>query len=348
MKKFLWATSIATLLFLPTNVQAGSIAVEASLAGGGPAVNGTNLVDIRIRYEPSDVDQYFGGVAFGLEFGGGVSASSGWIGSNDFFQDANSDFKQHWNKNTDSSGNLSDILVLAEDVVSKNRQYGVEGRPTDDRTFPPASGGDLGWPTLIGQVEVNWDGLDGFVRVVTGSDPSWTTFVDNGGGSFTALTETNPLQGNQLNFSSVAPADPTASISGTGTGDATLDYSGSANTGLSFDGNGTTFEITNLPGGDLALFLELDGVSDLGTLASDLTGGGVTASTDASNPFLPGANLSIIFAGDFSGTQFVTLADLGDGVTITGAAVPEPSTFVLTGLALVGMFGCGWRRRRSS
>ena len=134
----------------------------------------------------------------------------------------------------------------------------------------------------------------------------------------------------------------------------TLDGRGATLTGLDLDtAGGVTFEIINQPGeadGDLDLWLELTGIDDAGlnSLVDQLSGDGVTASRDASNPFLSGANLLLTFAGASSGDQYVTLSDLGDGVRIDGAAVPEPSTFVLTGLALLGMFGCGWRRRRSS
>ncbi len=209
--------ALAAILISVASVQAGSILVEASVAGGGSPVNGTNLIDVRISYEPTEaMNQYFGGVAFGLEFEGGVSAASGWIASGGVFQDAGGGFGVHWDKNTDRSGNLSDILVLAEDVESRDRQYGVEGRPTNDSNpaFPGGSG-DFGWPTLVGQIEVNWNGSPGSLRVVPGSDTTWTTFVDNGDDTFTALSETSVLEGNQLDFGAV-PEPSTMLLAGLG------------------------------------------------------------------------------------------------------------------------------------
>ena len=81
--------------------------------------------------------------------------------------------------------------------------------------------------------------------------------------------------------------------------------------------------------------------------------GGVTPADSVANRVTIGAaQFSVALPGDATRDGTVDGADLNTVLSNynqhvgVGAAVPEPSTFVLLGMGAVALAGCGWRRRR--
>jgi MYXO-CTERM domain-containing protein len=108
------------------------------------------------------------------------------------------------------------------------------------------------------------------------------------------------------------------------------------------------------PDDNLIVYFELSGAGDLQDLADRLLSGEgdpddvlMDAGPITGSPFLPSANFFLKFNGgaDGTGIPFAFSYAIGDDGQIDAYAVPEPTSFLLAGLAGLAMIGVGRRRR---